>query len=855
MNVDPARRWRIPMLVTLLLAALWLVAALWSYAERQRVIAARASELTRLTAAVEEQTLRLFKLAEMSAVAAADWIRDHPQAFAAQDPAFARLVADLRRVSGNALDIRLVDAAGGIYSIPAPDRRPVANIIDHDDIRVQLDPRTRGQFVGDPMVSRVTNRWIVPVTYPVVNARGELTIIGVSLELDAIAPQFDLQRDKPNGSITLLKTNGVTLLRVPATAGAIGKSLAANPEFVEHLNAREQGQFRIKGAFDGVDRLISHARLRDYPVIVSVTASIDDALAPWRLELTKLATIILFVTAAATLATVRFLRLDDDARGRLAESEQRFRSLFEHAPEAILVFEPETDRIIDANAQAERLFHRSRKHLVGMDVDDLLVADQSDGMSAAELIAHIVARTQQGEPAATEARIRGQAGLDVATELRAESMTENRRRLIRISVIDITERKRVAAELERHRQTLETQVVSRTRQLVKAKEAAESASRAKTDFLASMSHELRTPLHAIAGMAHLIRRSEVTPLQAERLDKIIAAEQHLLDIVNDVLDLSKIEAGRFTLEEKEIRIGRILEGVVAMISEQAQAKKLAVIVDAQACDAPLLGDPTRLRQALLNYGSNAIKFTEAGSITLRLRVQEETDENVALRFEVADTGIGVADAVAPRLFAAFEQADNSTTRIYGGTGLGLAITRKLAQMMAGDVGFSSTPGVGSVFWFSVRLRKLRLAGGAGADVPAAPPEVVLRRDHGDKKLLVVEDDIDNREITLALLKEVWSDVDIAEDGIEAVEKVSKHRYDLILMDMRMPRMDGIEATRQIRRLPHGTDVPIIAMTANAFPEDKAVCIEAGMNDFISKGIDPATPLALILRWLDRKPAA
>jgi signal transduction histidine kinase len=257
---------------------------------------------------------------------------------------------------------------------------------------------------------------------------------------------------------------------------------------------------------------------------------------------------------------------------------------------------------------------------------------------------------------------------------------------------------------------------SESEALAQARDAAEAANRAKSAFLANMSHEIRTPLNAITGMAHLLKRSGATPQQVERLDKIDTASKHLLDIINAILDLSKIEAGKFTLEEAEFSVGRICTNVATMLADRAQAKQLQLRIE--TTDLPTLrGDPTRLQQALLNYATNAIKFTATGTITLRTRLEEDAEESVLLRFEVEDTGIGIDAEAMARLFTDFEQADNSTTRKYGGTGLGLAITRKLAQLMGGDAGVTSTPEVGSTFWFTARLRKMT-SGTASKTAPA-----------------------------------------------------------------------------------------------------------------------------------------
>ncbi|MFZ2268207.1 MAG: CHASE domain-containing protein [Azonexus sp.] len=418
-------------------------------------------------------------------------------------------------------------------------------------------------------------------------------------------------------------------------------------------------------------------------------------------------------------------------------------------------------------------------------------------------------------------------------------------------IVDVTERKRAEIELAQHRHHLEELVKARTADLSIAKEAAEAANRAKSSFLANMSHELRTPMNAIIGLASIVSRKSEDPKLREKVDKITNAANHLLHLLNDILDLSKIDAERLTLEKSVFRLGSLIANVGSLVSEKLEAKQLQFVHDRTqpVLDLRLIGDSLRLQQILLNLVGNAIKFTEHGQITLTIDIERETAHDVLLRISIADTGIGIQPEALQRIFSPFEQADSSTTRQHGGTGLGLAICKRLVNLMDGELVVSSTPGQGSTFSFTLRLDKAEPAGPLTSATNEASP--YLR--HRGQRILLVEDDCINQEVARELLQEgIGLQVDVAMDGIEALEQVAKNRYALILMDIQMPRMDGLEACRAIRALPAYGQTPIIAMTANAFSEDRQRCLAAGMDDFVAKPVDPEILFAMLGKWLDRK---
>ncbi len=404
------------------------------------------------------------------------------------------------------------------------------------------------------------------------------------------------------------------------------------------------------------------------------------------------------------------------------------------------------------------------------------------------------------------------------------------------------------AQLEEHSHTLEDQVEKRTRELAEARDKALAATRTKSDFLANMSHEIRTPMNAVIGMTHLARDMAEEGSQRQYLDKILTASENLLKIINDILDFSKVEAGKMVLDAADFYLQETLDHVDSVSAVQARQKGLEFIVEFPA-DIPMLhGDSLRLGQVLLNLVSNAVKFTQTGYVQVKIEIIEQSDANIDLRFNVSDSGIGMSEEQMSHLFEAFTQADASTTRNYGGTGLGLAICKQMVNMMQGDISVESIPNQGSSFQFDIHF-------GLG-DANARPllnasnraPSNSMQSLQGAVVLLAEDNEI-NQQVAEGLLAKAGVELHIVNNGKQAVGAIKAKTFDAVLMDMQMPVMDGLAATRLIRADGSFNALPIIAMTANAMPADRQACIDAGMNDHISKPIDPGVLYNALAKWI------
>lgn len=706
-------------------------------------------------------------------------------------------------------------------------------------------------IVAEPIKGRVSKIWVVAFTRSYRDANGAFAgVVTAAVTLDHFTRLLAPLNLGKNGVASIRHRSNSLLTRYPAIDGPAGEPGAASPSLhlQDLLKAKADASLSEALGDDGVMRLQAFRQVRDTPFVVTVAMAPADYLDDWQREIRHTVALLMGFFIATVCAAWILHRYWWQIRNQ----GLFMRTLIDSLP--IPFFYKDTDgKYLGCNRAFERLLGKSRDQIVGRSVFDMAPADVAQRYHDMD-----VALFSQPGTQTYEWVIRGKEGLRQVIFHKATFVHANGDVAGLLGgITDVTELKQVQQELQLHRDNLEALVAERTEQLIQAKEAAEAASRAKSAFLANMSHELRTPMNGIMGMIDLVWRRLGDPVGRAQLEKAKQAARHLLALINDILDLSKIEAHKMVLEATPFRLQDVLDNMEGVVAHQAADKGLPLTIAPLpvAADGYFIGDPLRLGQVLINLVGNAIKFTSQGSVAVRFLAIEETPEYVLLRCEVADTGIGIESGQLQCLFKPFEQADDSMTRRYGGTGLGLAISRHLVKLMDGQIGVDSQPGAGSTFWFELRLQRFVSSLAAGsAPVALELPELRLRREFAGYRVLLVEDEPISSEVSCCLLEEVGLQVDLAVDGVQAVEMARRHPYSLILMDMQMPNLNGLDATRAIRSASCNRQTPILAMTANAYDEDRQACFAAGMNEHLPKPIHPEQLYEYLLKWLGKATA-
>ncbi len=521
----------------------------------------------------------------------------------------------------------------------------------------------------------------------------------------------------------------------------------------------------------------------------------------------------------------------DERTRQYRESEDRLRQIFENSPDAELLIDAD-GQILSANERACELWKMNKQQLLAKQFYDLIPKDAAGEMSV-NLRNWFSGKVMQCESAGRDA-----FGKIHPIELTSAVLKMDGQTVLLLNIRDIVERKKAEEQLHAAKAMAEE-----SREIAdQARELAENASRAKSEFLANMSHEIRTPLNGIVGMAQVMSDTPMTSEQTNCLDTILQSTNGLLNIINHVLDISKIEAGQMDVRETTIDLRDMCNSLYYMFEPQAQRSGVKLKCGCQD-SVPLYvtGDQGLIEQVLINLLGNALKFTHSGSVTLNIECHQKSVEGAELHFQVIDTGIGISREKQPSVFDKFTQADGSAKRLYGGTGLGLAICKQLVELMGGEVGLISSYGSGSTFFFNLTLKQ--------ASHPAAIkgvetlPRTVKKT---GTKVLLVEDNVVNQKVATAMLRKAGCQVETADNGQDAVQRVQSDVFDLILMDCQMPVMDGFQATALIRRMDAPLrEIPIIAITAHALKDDKQKCLDGGMDDYISKPVSRQALIDLI----------
>ena len=756
-------------------------------------------------------------------------------------------------------DLALINADGELINSSRGWPAPTAMIGDREHFRHLRDNNDDTLFISEPVRSRVDGAWTIYLNRRLNGPQNEfLGIAEASVPIDQLA-QFYKAVDLGEGSgIALWRRDGTLLARYPVVESLIGSSLKNQMPFGEADENLDHGGVLMAGRLDGVSRYIAFAAVRDFPLVVAVTKTEDVVLGSWRRDA---AILLVGALGAVTGALVLLLALAAQIRGmRRSEKLLALRNLqLERSSYQLL----EAQRIGNlghwiSDAPAVAIWSPQLFEIAGLPqmpavpIETMLSLVHPEDTETFQRMRN-EARASGTKLVHEHRWIRPDGGLRWV-RLEADPRLDAEGRFIGLFGVikDITGPKLAeavldqrVAELELARNHLETQkreLITTTADLRVARDAAQSANRAKSDFLAMMSHEIRTPMTGMIGMVDLLSEATLDEDRQRYAELARRSAQSLLDVINNILDFSKLEAGRMLPESIDFDVRQLIEDAASLLRKKAQDQGLDLKVSlTPQLPKWLKGDPGRIRQILLNLISNAVKFTERGSVEIGASHRTLADETIELRVEVADSGIWILPDVQERLFNPFVQADTSISRKYGGSGLGLAICKQLCAMMDGAIGLDSVQDRGSTFWFTVKCKP----GEPFVEAPLVPLDGSSR----PLQILVAEDSPIIAKLISSLLARQGFQAEMVADGMEAVAAVRHNSYDLVLMDIQMPTMDGISAATAIRKLAGPQrEVPIIALTANALPGQRECYLAAGMNDCVTKPIRPPALFAAINRW-------
>jgi signal transduction histidine kinase/DNA-binding response OmpR family regulator len=717
------------------------------------------------------------------------------------------------------LQLAIADRFGTIVATNLAPSATRVSIADRPHFRGARDQPGDTLFISRPVIGRVSGKWSVQFVRKLFTPSGDFDGVIVASLDPAFLSRFYGSLDIGRGALLLIGQDGIVRAAAPGGVADLASDLTPAP-LMQAAAAASHGSIRMIAAQDGIDRIYSWRRVDPFGLVVAVGLSTADALAEYQRDLTG-------CVAAATALTLIALSVGAIlARNRrdAGRSQAILRAAVENISQGLLVVDADRRvRVINGRA-AELLDLPPGLAKPGATFDSLLgwqlSAGEFEGQADSVRALVRAGGIEQGSSVYQRMRRNG-----AVLEFRTKSLESG---LAVRTITDVTEQQQHA------------------RALAEARDAAEAAAQARSDFLAVMSHEIRTPLNGVIGVADLLSEMKLGAAQLEYVRLIRESGSHLLDLINDILDFSRLEASRMQLEAVGFDPGAVMHDVAGLFMAQAIAKGLELRVQT-AESGPVIGDPGRLRQILLNLVSNAVKFTGQGRVTLSLEQEPAEDGRVRLVFRVADTGIGIAPEAIGRIFEEFIQVDGSISRRFGGSGLGLAICRRLAALMGGTIAAESQQGAGSVFRFDMTLPRA-----IDCPPPVTLPEPV--NELGPERalrVLVAEDNPTNRLVALRLLERLGHASDSVRNGAEAVAAAGSQPFDLVLMDVMMPEMDGLTATRRIRAAEQpDSRVAIVGLTAGSRSDKLAECMAAGMDAVTTKPVTLVSLRAAIAAGLD-----